>query len=307
MIYLISGAGRRENAYNDVKSTIIRVIPFKKENIMSDEQLSQRHKIAILIDGDNAQANLLPQTLVEAGKYGLVTVRRIYGDWTTSSMNSWKEVLNYHAVQPVQQFRYTIGKNATDSAMIIDAMDLLHSDVVDGFCLVSSDSDYTRLATRIRESGVFVMGIGEKKTPKPFVNACDVFVYTSNLVAEHKLARPAAQKQTRRSKKPVSASASAPVVPTPIATTLIASVLEPENENDPMPLIRQAYEIAQQEDGWARLDHMGNALYQLDPGFDPRTYGHRQLSRLIASYKDLFQMRTQEIDGSTLFSVKLKE
>ena len=120
---------------------------------MPDEQLSARHKIAILIDGDNAQANLLPQMLVEAGKYGLVTVRRIYGDWTTSSMNSWKDVLNYHAVQPVQQFRYTVGKNATDSAMIIDAMDLLHSDVVDGFCLVSSDSDYTRLATRIREIG----------------------------------------------------------------------------------------------------------------------------------------------------------
>ena len=243
---------------------------------MPDEQLSARHKIAILIDGDNAQANLLPQTLVEAGKYGLVTVRRIYGDWTTSSMNSWKDVLNFHAVQPVQQFRYTVGKNATDSAMIIDAMDLLHSDVVDGFCLVSSDSDYTRLATRIRESGAFVMGIGEKKTPKPFVNACDVF-------------------------------APAPVATTVVVSTAAMPVPEAENENDPMPLIRQAYEIAQQEDGWARLDHMGNALYQLDPGFDPRTYGHRQLSRLIASYKDLFQMRTQEIDGSTLFAIKLKE
>jgi uncharacterized LabA/DUF88 family protein len=274
---------------------------------MPDEQLSSRHKIAILIDGDNAQANLLPQTLVEAGKYGLVTVRRIYGDWTTSSMNSWKDVLNFHAVQPVQQFRYTVGKNATDSAMIIDAMDLLHSDVVDGFCLVSSDSDYTRLATRIRESGVFVMGIGEKKTPKPFVNACDVFVYTSNLVSEHKVARPAVQKQTRRGRKPPASST--PVTGTTniiIAPAAVPSP-EPENENDPMPLIRQAYEIAQQEDGWARLDHMGNALYQLDPGFDPRTYGHRQLSRLIASYKDLFQMRTQEIDGSTLFAIKLKE
>jgi uncharacterized LabA/DUF88 family protein len=281
---------------------------------MSDEQLTKRNKIAILIDGDNAQANLLPQMLVEAGKYGLVTVRRIYGDWTTSSMNSWKDVLNFHAVQPVQQFRYTVGKNATDSAMIIDAMDLLHSDVVDGFCLVSSDSDYTRLATRIRESGVFVMGIGEKKTPKPFVNACDVFVYTSNLVVEHKIpvvehkiARPPAQKQTRRSKKPASTSTVAPVPIPPVAAPIVAAIPEPENENDPMPLIRQAYEMAQQEDGWARLDHMGNALYQLDPGFDPRTYGHRQLSRLIASYKDLFNMRTQEIDGSTLFSIKLKE
>ena len=274
---------------------------------MPEEQLtsSSRNKIAILIDGDNAQANLLPQTLVEAGKYGLVTVRRIYGDWTTSSMNSWKEVLNFHAVQPIQQFRYTIGKNATDSAMIIDAMDLLHSGVVDGFCLVSSDSDYTRLATRIRESGVFVMGIGEKKTPKPFVNACDVFVYTSNLIPVHKTTRPSVQRQTQRIKKVTSSTSSA----TPTTTTLTPPLPAPDvdNENDPMPIIRQAYEIAQQEDGWARLDHMGNALYQLDPGFDPRTYGHRQLSRLISSNKDLFQMRTQEIDGSTLFFIKMKE
>jgi hypothetical protein len=263
---------------------------------MPEEQYSSksRNKIAILIDGDNAQANLLPQMLVEAGKYGLVTVRRIYGDWTTPNMNSWKDVLNFHAVQPVQQFRYTVGKNATDSAMIIDAMDLLHSDLVDGFCLVSSDSDYTRLATRIRETGVFVMGIGEKKTPKPFVNACDVFVYTSNLVAEQKTHHLAAQKRNQPKKKPEVAA-------------VVAPVTDQENENDPMPLIRQAYEMAVQEDGWARLDHMGNALYQLDPAFDPRTYGHRQLSRLIASYKDLFQMRTQEIDGSTLFYVKLKE
>jgi uncharacterized LabA/DUF88 family protein len=274
---------------------------------MSEEQLSIRTKIAILIDGDNAQANLLPQMLVEAGKYGLVTVRRIYGDWTTSSMNSWKDVLNFHAVQPVQQFRYTVGKNATDSAMIIDAMDLLHSNVVDGFCLVSSDSDYTRLATRIRESGVFVMGIGEKKTPKPFVNACDVFVYTSNLVVEHKLNKPPVQKQTRRSKKPASTRPTPEAIMTAVPVPVALPIPEPENENDPMPIIRQAYEIALQEDGWARLDHMGNALYQLDPGFDPRTYGHRQLSRLIASYKDLFQMRTQEIDGSTLFYIKLKE
>src|SRR3990172_365718 len=151
---------------------------------MADEQLPNlsRQKIAMLIDGDNAQPALLTQMLAEAGRHGQVTLRRIYGDWTTPNMNSWKETLNFQAFQPIQQFRYTVGKNATDSAMIIDAMDILHSGVVDIFCLVSSDSDYTRLATRIRETGVFVMGIGEKKTPKPFVNACDVFVYTENLV-----------------------------------------------------------------------------------------------------------------------------
>jgi len=257
---------------------------------MSEEQISSlsslvRHKIAILMDGDNAQASLLPQILAEAGKYGLVTVRRIYGDWTTSNMNSWKDVLNFHAVQPVQQFRYTVGKNSTDSAMIIDAMDLLHSGVVEGFCLVSSDSDYTRLATRIREGGVFVMGIGAKKTPKPFINACDVFVYTENLEAEKKATKARAhRKDTKKKDEP-----------------------EPEPEPESMPLLRRAFEMAVQEDGWTRLDIMGNALYQLDPGFDPRTYGHRQLSRLMASYKEYFQMRTQEINGSTLFFVKMKE
>lgn len=237
-----------------------------------------RRKIAMLIDGDNAQPSLLPQMLMEAARYGQVTVRRIYGDWTTSSMNSWKDILNYHAFQPVQQFRYTVGKNATDSAMIIDAMDILHSGVVDGFCLVSSDSDYTRLATRIRETGIFVMGIGEKKTPKPFVNACDVFVYTENLVPEKK--RQAAEKKSRH---------------------------KPKSEADPLPLLEQAFDMAVQEDGWARLDAIGSALYQLDPGFDPRTYGYRQLSRLIRSLKDVFEMRVQETSGSSLIFVKMKE
>ncbi len=241
-----------------------------------------RHKIAILIDGDNAQSSLLPQMLVEAGKYGMVTVRRIYGDWTTPNMNSWKDVLNFHAIQPIQQFRYTIGKNATDSAMIIDAMDILHSGVVDGFCLVSSDSDYTRLATRIRETGIFVMGIGEKKTPKPFVNACDVFVYTENIVTEPKPSKQRARKPTGKKK-------------------------EEKEEPDPMPLLEKAFEIAVQEDGWARLDLMGNALYQMDPGFDPRTYGQKQLSRLVGNLKEFFEMRTQETDGSTLFYVRMKE
>ncbi|MCQ3936864.1 MAG: Maebl [Chloroflexi bacterium] len=249
---------------------------------MADDQITSlsRNKIAMLIDGDNAQAGLLPQMLVEAGRHGQVTVRRIYGDWTTNSMNSWKETLNFHAFQPIQQFRYTIGKNATDSAMIIDAMDILHSGVVDGFCLVSSDSDYTRLATRIRETGIFVMGIGEKKTPKPFVNACDVFVYTENIaLARKQAAQQRAQKSGAKKK----------------------------DEPDPIPLLSQAFEMAVQQDGWASLATMGNALYQLDPAFDPRTYGHKQLSKMIMKFKDRFDIRSQEIDGSTLFFVKFKE
>jgi uncharacterized LabA/DUF88 family protein len=248
----------------------------------------------MLIDGDNAQSSLLPQMLVETGKYGMVTVRRIYGDWTTASMNSWKDVLNFHAIQPIQQFRYTVGKNATDSAMIIDAMDILHSKVVDGFCLVSSDSDYTRLATRIRETGIFVMGIGEKKTPKPFVNACDMFVYTENLVSEPKAAPPK-KRVTTTHRGGGKKKEEAPV--------------EVEVETDPelLQMLQKAFEIAVQEDSWARLDLMGNALYQMDPGFDPRTYGHRQLSRLVGSLKDYYEMRTQVTDGSTLFYVRVKE
>lgn len=251
---------------------------------MADETLNTlRNKIAILIDGDNAQSSLLPQMLVEAGRHGQVTVRRIYGDWTTNSMNSWKETLNFHAFQPIQQFRYTIGKNATDSAMIIDAMDILHNGVVDGFCLVSSDSDYTRLATRIRETGIFVMGIGEKKTPKAFVNACDLFVYTENLQVEKK----AAQQKQAHAKK--------------------TKTKEGREETDLMPMLSQAFEMAVGQDGWAPLAGMGNALYQLDPGFDPRTYGHKQLSKMIASLKDRFEMRTKDMEGQLIFYVKMKE
>ena len=249
---------------------------------MTDENLKSlsRNKIAMLIDGDNAQAGLLSQMLVEAGRHGQITLRRIYGDWTTNSMNSWKETLNFHAFQPIQQFRYTVGKNATDSAMIIDAMDILHSGVVDGFCLVSSDSDYTRLATRIRETGIFVMGIGEKKTPKPFVNASDLFVYTENLVAAKRTPAQSSQNKGGARKK---------------------------GEPDPLPLLTQAFEMAVQQDGWASLASMGNALYQLDPAFDPRTYGHKQLSKMIGKFKERFEVRIKEMDGSTLFHVKLKE
>ena len=269
---------------------------------MTDEQLSSlpRHKLAMLIDGDNAQAGLLSQMLVEAARYGQVTVRRIYGDWTTSSMNSWKETLNFHAFQPIQQFRYTIGKNATDSAMIIDAMDIMHSGVVEGFCLVSSDSDYTRLATRIREAGIFVMGLGEKKTPKPFVNACDVFVFTENLVPEKKKTRTSTtrRKPAAKPKNGVETKAESEA-----RTEAEARTTDP----DPLPILEQAYEMAVREDGWARLDVMGTNLYQLDPSFDPRTYGQKQLSRLVRSMKDVFEMRSQEIDGSMLFYVKMKE
>ena len=203
---------------------------------MSEELETNQRRMAMLIDGDNAQPSLIEKMLAEAGKYGVVSIRRIYGDWTMPTMKSWKKTLNTYAIQPIQQFRYTTGKNATDSALIIDAMDILYNTKVDGFCLVSSDSDYTRLATRIREKGFFVMGIGKKMTPRAFVNACDVFVFADNLQQEVKHRRRTTSKKHSR-----------------------------QGEPDPSPLLKKAFEMAVQEDGWASLGPLGQYLRQLDP------------------------------------------
>jgi uncharacterized LabA/DUF88 family protein len=239
-------------------------------------------RIALLIDGDNAQPSLISKIIAEAGKYGAVTIRRIYGDWTTSGMSGWKDALNNHAVQPVQQFRYTVGKNATDSAMIIDAMDILHSETVDGFCLVSSDSDYTRLATRIRETGIFVMGIGQQKTPKPFVNACNIFIYTEILMPK--------EEQPSKSKKRSKAGDGD----------------EQQKKNKiPVGLLKEAFEIVQTEDGWAHLASLGTQLRQLDPGFDPRNFGYKQLSQLIKAQKGLFEIRYEDDKGPSAVFVKM--
>jgi len=238
-------------------------------------------RIAMLIDGDNAQPSLIEGMLTETGKYGIVSIRRIYGDWTTANMKSWKTTLHVHAIQPMQQFRYTIGKNATDSAMIIDAMDILYEGVVNGFCVVSSDSDYTRLATRIREKGLFVMGIGRTDTPRAFINACEVFVYAENLHAEIGVAKKRKLPKEKQNIKPTIA--------------------------DPLPLLKNAFEMAVQDDGWAFLGTLGSRLRHLDPGFDPRTYGHRQLSLLI---RDLGAFEMNEVksqEGPSLLYVKLKE
>jgi uncharacterized LabA/DUF88 family protein len=246
---------------------------------------SDSKKIALLIDGDNAQPSLIGKILTEASKYGSVTIRRIYGDWTTANMNGWKETLNNHAVQPIQQFRYTIGKNATDSAMIIDSMDILHSSLVDGFCLVSSDSDYTRLATRIREMGFFVMGVGQQKTPKAFVNACNVFIYTENLMPKEQQSR--ARRSSPHQKEEVRE--------------------DQGKKSDPIPLLKQAFDMAVREDGWAKLAQIGLYLQQLDPGFDPRTYGQKQLSSLIKAHARVFEVSYQDKNGPTTVYVKLRE
>ncbi len=246
----------------------------------------------MLIDGDNAQPSLIESMFTEAGKYGLVTIRRIYGDWTAQSMKGWKEVLHVYAIQPFQQFRYTIGKNATDSAMIIDAMDIFYSSVVNGFCLVSSDSDYTRLATRIREKGLFVMGIGKKSTPRAFINACEIFVYTENLAAEAEPAAPHVEPPRRRTYRvPRKVQAPEPVVPP-----------------SPLPLLKRAFDMAVQDDGWAFLGTVGSRVRQLDPSFDPRTYGAKQLSGLIRSFHNMFEVKEVKTEeGPAHIYIRLKE
>lgn len=225
---------------------------------------SETRLIAMLVDGDNAQPSLIGHVLAETAKYGVVTTRRIYGDWTSPQMNGWKQSLHESAVQPVQQFRFTTGKNATDSALIIDAMDILHTGAVGGFCIVSSDSDYTRLATRIREQGLFVMGVGRSITPKSFVNACEVFVYTENLAPP--------QEYDEQDGGALQLS----------DWTEIAS---------------RAIEMSVQDDGWAFLGAVGNSLRQLDPAFDSRSYGHKQLSQLIGSRPDRFTMGDNNPNG----------
>lgn len=240
----------------------------------------KEHKMALLIDGDNAQPSLITKMLSETGKYGSVTIKRIYGDWTTPNMKSWKDTLNNYAIQPIQQFRYTVGKNATDSALIIDAMDILHGELVDGFCIVSSDSDYTRLATRIRENGTFVMGIGEQKTSKAFVNACDVFIYTENI---------------------------APKEPKPAAKSVPGKKKEKTKEAVVLGLLKEAFDMVVQEDGWTHLGSLGKALLQLDPGFDPRTYGYRQLSQLIEAFPAQYELKRLDAVGPSSVYVKMKE
>ena len=230
--------------------------------------------LAVLIDADNAQASVAAELLAEVASYGTATVKRAYGDWTTPHLGGWKDLLHVHAIQPVQQFRYTTGKNATDSALIIDAMDLLHGGKVDGFCLVSSDSDFTRLATRIREAGLSVYGFGEKKTPEPFVKACDKFIYTEIL------------------RKPPPGTPIEPPVQAPLK-----------------PLLSSAIAAATQEDGWAFLGAVGGWLLKSDPSFDSRNFGFRKLGELVKAqpYLEVKSVPASEGSQSMQLFVRVKE
>jgi hypothetical protein len=244
-----------------------------------DEQPVPDIDIALLIDGDNARAALIEPIIKEAQRYGRVTIRRIYGDWTEENMKPWRQVLHVHAIQPFQQFRVTVGKNITDSSLIIDAMDILHSKLVGGFCIVSSDGDYTRLATRIRESGVIVMGIGEAHTPEPFRNACEVFIYVENIAPEH-------------FKKPV-----------PTTNEAKLATIEKKAPRELETLLIDAYHMVEREGGWAYIADIGTALRKIDPGFDPRTYGASKIFNLIGKYPKRFELKNKT---PTIVYVKLK-
>ena len=216
--------------------------------------------LAVLIDGDNIPSKYVKEMMEEIAKYGNPTIKRIYGDWTNPSLSKWKNVLLENAITPIQQYAYTQGKNATDSAMIIDAMDILYSEKVQGFCLVSSDSDFTKLATRLREAGKVVYGIGEKKTPNPFIVACDKFIYIEIL---HKEEESAAG--TDKSKK---------------------NQFDKITQKD-IRFITSTIEDVADDDGWALLGDVGSLLVKKQPNFDARNYGFQKLTPLIKSIKSI--------------------
>ena len=222
-------------------------------------------KLAVLIDADNTQPSIVDGLLAEIANYGVASVKRIYGDWTSTRLGKWKEVLLQYSIQPMQQFAYTKGKNATDSAMIIDAMDLLYTGNFNGFCIVSSDSDFTKLASRIRESGLLVYGFGEQKTPSPFVSACDKFIYTEVLRAS-----------TGDSKAIVKKSAS-----------------ELKQDTKLVSLLRNAVEASSDESGWAHLGAVGSNIAKQSPEFDARNYGYGKLGELVTATK-LFDIEERQ-------------
>jgi uncharacterized LabA/DUF88 family protein len=235
-------------------------------------------RLAVLIDADNAQPSIVDELLAEVARYGTAHVKRAYGDWTGTSLKGWKDRLLAQSIQPVQQFAYTTGKNATDTAMVIDAMDLLYSGRFDGFCLVSSDSDFTRLAARLRESGLTVYGFGERKTPKAFVAACDKFIYIENL---------------RRPRTDVAAGPAEAVQ----AAAPRASAAQLKQDAALMSQLRDAVEAASDEDGWAALGYVGTLITKQRPDFDSRSYGYGKLSDLMTATTVFELERRSSSDG----------
>lgn len=225
--------------------------------------------LAVLIDADNIPYSNIKGMLDEIAKFGTPSIKRIYGDWTKPTVSGWKPALLEHAITPIQQYSYTTGKNATDSAMIIDAMDILHSDKIDGFCLVSSDSDFTRLATRLRESSKLVIGIGEKKTPKPFIVACDKFIYIEIIGG----------KQITEKKKP----------DTPVEQEKFDKI-----DRKFINLLKNSIDDIADDNGWAFLAELGSLINKKKPDFDPRNYGFNKLTPLIKSLQKHFEIDERE-------------
>ncbi len=246
---------------------------------MTDEKTE---KLAVLIDADNAQPSIVEGLLAEIAKYGTANVKRIYGDWTAPGLKGWKEVLLRYSIQPIQQFGYTTGKNATDSAMIIDAMDLLYTGRFDGFCIVSSDSDFTKLASRIREAGLVVYGFGEKKTPEPFVSACDKFIFTEVLRFKDDDDDDDAEKIHRK------------------------TTTDLKRDTKLVSLLRNAVEASSDDSGWAHLAAVGSNIAKQAPEFDPRNYGYKKLGSLVAAAK-LFQIEERVVGDGPSKAIYLKD
>lgn len=228
-------------------------------------------RLAVLIDADNAQAAVIEGILGEVARFGEASVKRIYGDFTSPNSSSWKKVLQKYAIKPVQQFAYTTGKNATDSTLIIDAMDLLYTRRLDGFCLITSDSDFTGLATRIREEGLLVLGFGEQKTPDAFRNACNKFILTEVL------RRPPSEEEVALTKSDATPSVESKASPTEVTQLVF-----------PKKFVLSALEQSSDETGWAHMGTFGSYLTKLQPDFDSRVYGFKKLSDLVKAKTDLF-------------------
>jgi Fe-S-cluster formation regulator IscX/YfhJ len=231
-------------------------------------------RLAVLIDADNSQPSIIAGLLDEIASHGIASVKRIYGDWTDTKLKGWKHELLTHGLHPMQQFAYTTGKNATDSAMIIDAMDLLYTKNFDGFCIVSSDSDFTRLASRIRESGVKVYGFGEQKTPKSFIGVCDKFIYTENLRRTHTAVTPTAKIK--------------------------------HDEKALLALVRNAVEDTTNEAGWSYMGAIGQNLINKLPEFDPRSYGYKKLVDLIEGLGEFEFKYSDPLSGSQAIHIRQK-
>jgi uncharacterized LabA/DUF88 family protein len=243
-------------------------------------------KLAVLIDADNIPYSNIKGMLDEIAKMGIPTIKRIYGDWTKPTVSGWKPALLEHAITPIQQYSYTTGKNATDSAMIIDAMDILHSEKVDGFCLVSSDSDFTRLAIRLRESGMLVVGIGQKKTPNPFIVACNKFIYIEIIGEDSKQVETT---HTTEKKNIKTAQTPASQSQTPEIETISEGFIK---------LLKSSINDLADDNGWTFLAELGGLINKKKPDFDPRNYGFPKLTPLIKSLSKHFEIDEREVENT---------